>query len=278
MHFSPKILVITNVEADHLDYYKDLNDYKSAFSDLAKKVPKSGLVIVNIDDKESLDVIKGIKAPSISLSISNKKADFSLESCYLSMNKKSEQKIKIQPKVPGKFNVINGAVAAIVGLKLGIKNKKIEQAIKGYDGSWRRMEYKKKMGKTIIIDDYGHHPTEIQTTLKAIREIYPKKKILCVFQPHQYNRTLMLLKDFGKSFSDVDEVVIPDIYEVRDTKEDVKKMPPELLVKEISLHHKNAKFGHGLQKTADYIKKNHSKFDVIITMGAGNIDGIYKMF
>lgn len=277
LHFLPKILVITNIELDHMDYYKNLSDYKMAFSDIVKKVSKNGLVIANADNKNTTDILNGIKTKSVTLGIANKKVDFILKGHFLSVNKKNEQELKITPRIPGKFNITNGAMAAIVGLKLKIPNKKIEQAIKGYHGSWRRMEYKKKMGKTIVIDDYGHHPTEIKATLSAIRETYPNKKILCVFQPHQYNRTLMLLKDFAKSFKAVNKVIIPNIYKVRDCEADIKKVSPEILVREINKHSKNASYGNGLEKTAEYIKKNHSKFDVIVTMGAGNIDGIYKM-
>jgi len=278
LHFFPKILVITNIELDHLDYYKNLKDYKKAFRDIIKKVPNNGLVIANAENKNSMDVLNGVKAKVATIGIANKNSNFILKDHNLSLNKKNEQLVKIQPNIPGKFNIMNGSMAAVIGIKLDIPNKKIEQAVKGYSGSWRRMEYKKKLGKTIVIDDYGHHPTEIKATLAAIRETYPKKKILCVFQPHQYNRTLMLLDDFSKSFGDVDKVIIPDIYKVRDKEEDIKKVSPEILVREINKHSKNASYGNGLEKTAQYIKQNHSKFDVMVTMGAGNIDGIYKMF
>jgi UDP-N-acetylmuramate--alanine ligase len=285
LNFEPNILVITNIEADHLDYYKDLKDYQSAFIDLAKKVPKDGYVIINSDDKNSLAVLPKTKAQVVTLSKSSKPADYSLKDHvlkhneYLAVeNKKIVQTLKIHPKVPGKFNIGNASLAAIVSQQLNIENKKIEQSIKGFNGTWRRLEFKhKKIGKCKFIDDYGHHPTEIQTTLTAIRETYPKAKILCVFQPHQYSRTRLFLKDFGKSFSAVNAVIIPNIYKVRDSESELDKMSTDLLVKEIQKHHENAKNGNGLRTTANYIKKNHSKFDLVVTMGAGDIDKIYKM-
>ena len=141
------------------------------------------------------------------------------------------------------------------------------------------MEIKRKhLGKTIFIDDYAHHPTEIKMTLQAIREEHPKAKILCIYQPHQYSRTRFFLKGFGESFQDVDEVIIPNIYKVRDSEEETQKMSTDILVNEIKKHHKNIKNGNGFRSTAEYIKKNHAKFDIIITMGAGDIDKIYKMF
>jgi UDP-N-acetylmuramate--alanine ligase len=242
-------------------------------------------VIISADDKNSQAVISKSKAQIIKWTTRNKSAEYSLKEHTLSHkdylaveNKKIVQTLNIHPKAPGKFNIGNASVAAIVSQQLNIKNKKIEQSIKGFTGTWRRLELKhKKIGKCKFIDDYGHHPTEIQTTLTAIRETYPKARILCVFQPHQYSRTRLFLKDFGKSFSAVNEVIIPNIYKVRDSEAELDKMSTDLLVKEIQKHHSNAKNGNGLRATANYIKKNHSKFDLVVTMGAGDIDKIYKM-
>ena len=141
------------------------------------------------------------------------------------------------------------------------------------------MQYKlMKIGKTRFIDDYGHHPTEIRLTLAAIREKYPNEKILCIFQPHQYSRTRLLLKDFGRSFNSVDEVIIPNIYRVRDPEEELRKISTDDLVREIKKHNPRVKNGQGLLETAKYIRANHQKYDLIVTMGAGDISKIYKMF
>ena len=261
LNFTPSILVVTNIEADHLDYYKNLEDYKSAFIELAKKVPNTGYLVINTNDKNSLALIENTKATVIKL------------------NKKIEQGVEIKPNVPGKFNIINGSMAALTCALLNIPIKKIEQSLRDFKGTWRRFEFKRKrLGKITFIDDYGHHPTEIQTTLRAIRENNENSKILCIYQPHQYSRTRIFLKGFGRSFNDADEVIIPNIYKVRDNEEETKKMSTDILVNEIKKHHKNVKNGNGLKDTADYIKKNHSKFDIVVTMGAGDIDKIYRMF
>ncbi len=285
LNFDPNILVVTNIELDHLDYYKNLADYKNAFSALAKKVPKEGSIIINKDDKNSVSAIKNVKAQLVTISEKTQKTDFFLHNNELlykdsvqAGNKKVEHKIKLQPKIPGKFNILNAALAASVGFALNIENKKIEQALKGYKGSWRRMEYKTLKGyKCKFIDDYGHHPTEIEVTLNTIRETHPEAKILCVFQPHQYNRTKMLLKEFGPAFNAADEVVIPDIYKVRDTEADVKSVSVNTLVAEIKKHNKNAKNGQGIAKTVSFIKSHHKDYDLVVTMGAGDIGEIYKM-
>ncbi|MEK7085785.1 MAG: cyanophycin synthetase, partial [Patescibacteria group bacterium] len=192
---------------------------------------------------------------------------------------KNGSKIKLFPGVHGEFNIKNAANAAIAALLLKISPAIIQKAIRTYKGSWRRMQYKtKKLGKVKFIDDYGHHPTEIRVTLAAIREKYPDAKILCVFQPHQYSSTRLLLKEFGYAFNNVDMVVIPNIYRVRDTEKDVKSVSVDDLIKEIKKHQTHAQNGTNLKKTAQYIKKNHEKFDIIVTMGAGDIEKIYKLF
>lgn len=258
LHFEPNILVITNIEADHLDYYKDLNDYIKAFNQLAEKVPQNGAIIINGKDKNSQKIFQNSK----------------IKARKIAWNKVVNHKLKI----PGQFNLQNATFAKEVGILLNIPKTIIKQSLEKYTGAWRRLEYKKtKLKKTIFIDDYAHHPTEITATLKAIRQKYPNKKILCVYQPHQHNRTKHFLKGFAKSFKNVDAVIIPDIYKVRDTEKDSKKISTDLLVKAIQKHHPNVQNGHGLEKTADYLKKSHQNYDLIVTMGAGDIGDIYKM-
>ena len=169
-------------------------------------------------------------------------------------------------------------MAAIVGDLLKVPKAKIESSIKNFKGSWRRLEEKPMLGKTRIIDDYGHHPTEITLTLAAIREENPSAKILCVFQPHQYNRTIELLNGFANSFHSVDEVIIPDIYKVRDKAQDIAKISAKTLADEINKACKKQKAidGHGLQNTAKFILKNSASYDIIVTMGAGDIYNIHK--
>jgi len=285
LNFTPNILVITNIEADHLDYFKNVANYKKSFAKIANKVPKDGFILINLDDKYAKTVVKNAKAKVITFSSSKKYADYFLYKNLLiekpiskKLDKKSEQHLNIEPGVIGNFNLVNGSMASMACRLLKIENKKIEQALKGFRGSWRRLETKKTSLKgPVIIDDYGHHPTEIKKTLAAIRIQYPKDKILCVFQPHQYNRTFQLLKDFGTSFGSVDQVIIPNIYQVRDSKEDVKSVSTDKLVKEIRKHRGNVTNGGGLEKTAEYLRLNYKKFGVIVTMGAGDIENIYGM-
>jgi len=228
---------------------------------MSENVKKGGVIIINDNDKNSVDAIKKTKNKIIELS------------------KIKKLGIKIEPKVVGSFNKLNASMAAIVGDTLKIPKEKIEKSLKEFKGSWRRLEEKPSIGKTRVIDDYGHHPTEITMTLAAIREENPHAKILCVFQPHQHNRTIELLKGFANSFHDVDEVIVPDIYKVRDKAEDIAKISSKILSEEINKACKKQKAsdGRGLKKTAEFILKNHANYDIIVTMGAGDIYNIHGM-
>jgi UDP-N-acetylmuramate--alanine ligase len=254
--FKPDILIITNLEPDHLDYFADEEDYFSAFKDLASSVKENGKIITNKEDPNSR---------KITATASDKTIEWGSED------------IQYQPGVPGKFNQENATGAAFAAKQLEVAEETIQTAISNFKGTWRRMEEKKPMGDTRLIDDYGHHPTEVKATLRALRETNPEARILCVFQPHQYSRTKMLLEEFSRAFNDANEVIIPNIYQVRDSESDIKAINTNILVEEIVKHQSNVRNGHGLEETSKYIKENHQNFDIIITMGAGDITKIHKL-
>ncbi|MBD3330288.1 UDP-N-acetylmuramate--L-alanine ligase [Candidatus Peregrinibacteria bacterium] len=275
---NPDILIITNIEADHLDYYKDLDDYCNAFKELIAKMPEDGTVIINSSDKNAENIVKEANCQVVRWGDKTKDNYKFINSSLIFNEAKelSEYSLKIKPGVPGKFNKENAVFAAIAGVILEVDDEKIEKAVSKFKGTWRRLEVKETQFKDkIFIDDYGHHPTEIALTLKAIKDEYPNKKMLLIYQPHQYSRTHHLLKEFGESFKNADEVIIPDIYEVRDSQEDKDSVSTDDLVKEIQKNGVLASNGNGLENTADIIKTRLSEFDLIVTMGAGNIDRFY---
>ncbi len=269
LNYWPQTIIITNVEADHLDYYKNLADYKKAFLQFVHKLPKDGMVIANADDKNIRSILKNYRKAKIVWFGNAKDSDYRLKknSVYHRNKKIAELKLSI----PGEHNLMNAlAVLALAG-EHKISISLCLKALKAYQGSSRRFETVGYCGKAIVLDDYGHHPTEIKATLKAARERFGKKaKILCVFQPHQFSRTHKLLKNFAEAFQDASEIIIPNIYGVRDSESDIKKINVDKLVREISKHHKRVKNGQGLQNTANTIQKDNH-YDVIITMGAGDV-------
>ncbi len=227
----PDIAIITNIEYEHPDYYKDFEDYKSAFNEFIGKVA---------DEKNIISA-------------------------------KNSSPVEYELKIPGDFNKYNAGLVTELAKRRKVPEKSTKESLQNYTGAWRRYEIKEPIGDTMVIDDYGHHPTEITLTLSALRGRYPDKKILCVFQPHQYSRTHELLDRFATSFKDVNEVIIPNIYKVRDTAEDIAKVNTKMLVEKINIHTNNARDGLGLNETKKEIHRVAKDFDIIIVMGAGDV-------
>ncbi len=247
LNYYPNIIVITNIEAEHLDYFKTFNNVLKAFKKFVKKLPKDGILINEKKYKKT---------------------------------EKDAAKLRKVLKVLGEHNISNALSALAVARALKIPDKVSYQALSEYKGSWRRFEEKEYKIKDTkykihIISDYGHHPTQIRVTLKAAREKYPQKKIWCVYQPHQCQRTFYLFKDFVKVFrqAPVDKLIITDIYDVagREEKEIKKKINSEKLVKAVN---KNWVIYLPKKEIIDYLKKNLRGGEVVIIMGAGDI---YKL-
>ncbi len=252
LHLNPNILVITNIDNDHLDYYKDLADIQSAFRELAQKVPKDGFIVTNPNDPLVAPVLKGIHA------------------CVIDYTQYDDTLFHL--KVPGAHNISNAkaALAAVSAASLDISSEAAQKALQNFTGTWRRFEYKgKTKNGALVYDDYGHHPTEIKAMLKAAKESSPDKKIIVVFQPHLYSRTKLLLSEFSKSFGDADEVIILPIYAARE--DGYEGINSEILAQEIKKNNKNTHFFDSFEKTVAYLKKNTKTEDLILTMGAGDI-------
>lgn len=259
LNINPKILVITNIDEDHLDYYKDIEDIKSAFREFVLKVPSDGYVICNPDDENVLDVIKDIKAKVI--------------------NWQDYFNNDLKLKVPGIHNKKDAAGAIAVAGVLNILQTESEKYLSEFPGTWKRFEFRGKLQSGVLLyDDYAHHPTEIKATLEGFRELYPKDegwKISVVFQPHLFSRTKLLLLDFAKSFSDADEVILLPIYYAREV--DDGSISSEILEKEINKNTNNAKAFKDFESVEFYIKnkiENLDDKDVVVTMGAGEASKI----
>jgi len=255
LNYHPNIIVLTTIEAEHLDYYKNLDGVLNGFKKFVANLEKDGIVIANKDDENTKKIIK--------------------DAIWYSLKDKEAQKIKEILKVPGEFNAFNALAALNVARVLKIKDEISFKALSEYKGSWRRFEINQIVidkKQITLIDDYGHHPTEIKVTLKAAREKFPEKKIWCVFQPHQYQRTYYLFDDFVKTFkqSPVDKLIITDIYDVagREEKEIKQEISGEKLAEAVN---KNSVIYVAKQKIIDFLKQNLKGDEVVIIMGAGDI-------
>jgi UDP-N-acetylmuramate--alanine ligase len=254
LNINPNILVITNIDHDHLDYYKDIEDIKSAFRELAMKVPSDGFVVCNPDDTNVGDVIKGINAKVMNY------ADF--------LNPVTKLKI------PGVHNKSNAAAAFTVASILATSYTNTNEALSKFPGTWRRFEYKGKLaGGTLIYDDYAHHPAEIRATLQGFRELYPKSegwKITVVFQPHLFSRTKLLLPEFTTSFEEADSVIILPIYYARE--EDDGTISSRILAERVMNTGVHAEAFTDFETAEKYIESwlpNMNDKDIVVTMGAG---------
>ncbi|NVP17482.1 UDP-N-acetylmuramate--L-alanine ligase [Candidatus Gracilibacteria bacterium] len=269
LKYKPDIAIITNIEVDHLDYYKDEKDYILAYRQLIDNVKKGGYIILDGQEKNSRQLV-GIRQDVNFIEID--KEGFKYNGQYHLFP-------SLSLKIPGQHIVYDARLTYILGVILNIDNESIIDSIETYSGAWRRMEIiGQTLNNNLVMSDYGHHPTEIKLTLGAIREKYKDKKILTIFQPHQYNRTIELLNDFKDVFLESDELIIPNIYESRDSIEDKKKINTDILLDNIN--HKNKKNGNGLENTLKLINEfdNNNKDSLIILMGAGDVDNLrYKI-
>lgn len=245
---SPKILVITNIDNDHLDYYKNLRNIQRAFHKLAKKVPDDGYVVCQKQNNLLQPVISNLTCQIVDYR--NTKIDFPLG-------------------VPGTYNVENAEAAATVACLLGVGKDVVKSALSGFSGTWRRAEYKGKTdGGALVYDDYAHHPTEVVRALRAFREKFPDKKITVVFQPHLYSRTKLLFRDFVRSFDNADNVIVTPIYAARE------KSDPSVSSKVLADNIYGAVFMPTFSRIENHLVKLSGKDDIIITMGAGDVYAI----
>lgn len=249
-------MLTLNCDLDHTDYYKDEGDYVKAFVSLAQKISTNGFLIINGDDKNALEVAKQCHEQVATVT---------------KVGMGDAQRADFQLQVLGEFNRLNALHAIKAAELLGADLGKFKTALHDFRGTWRRMELKGQFNGATVYDDYGHHPTEINATLTALKAAHPNQRLVCVFQPHQYSRTFQLLDQFKAAFGSADLVIIPNIYAARDSAEDKQKIDAEGLVKAIGEHHKNVLWGNGFDPTFDLLKKEVTPNDVVVTMGAGNI-------
>ena len=277
LSFHPTIAVILNVEADHLDFFKDIDDIRSSFKRFALTLPQDdrGYLIINGDIRDVsyfTDAVKcGCltfgKAPGYDLTAADIEFDDKACASY-SLIVKGENKGRVVLSVPGEHNVYNSLAAIGVGLRLGIGLDTIIRALKGYTGTKRRFELKGNVRGFDVIDDYAHHPQEIEATLKAAA-MYPHKKLFVVFQPHTYTRTKALLNEFADALCGADEVILADIYAARE--KNTIGISSGDLADLIAEKGGRSIYIPDFESIKEYIYDNVKEGDLLITMGAGNV-------
>jgi len=274
LKLAPVIAAITTLEKEHLDTYKDLDDIKLAFVEFANKVPFFGFVVLCLDEPALQDVIPTInkkiftyglspQADIRAVNISHEKNISKFNVVYL-----GKELGEIKLNLPGLHNIRNSLVAVTIAKEMGVEFGVIKKALESFSGVYRRFE-KKFDADVMVIDDYGHHPTEINVTLDGIRRGW-KRRLVAVFQPHLFSRTRDFYVEFGKSFLNSDIFICTDVYPARE--KPIEGITGELIINSAkNLGHKNVFYEPNKTKVPDLLKKIYKKGDIIITLGAGDI-------
>lgn len=279
LSFYPKIAVILNVDADHLDFFKDIDDIASSFHRFAQNVPDDGTVIICRDFEKYPDVVRGLKSEIINYSMSDPDADYTPADITYNEKgcgtftclEKGAPILTVTLNVPGVHNVSNALASIALGRRMGISGETIRDGLQSFYGTERRFEMKGKIGGVTIIDDYAHHPTEIRATLTAAKN-YPHREIWVIFQPHTYTRTKALFPEFAKALTLADHVVLADIYAARE--KNTIGISSDDLRKEIERLGTDAVYFGSFDEIEDYVLTHCVDGDLLITMGAGDVVNI----
>lgn len=276
-NLSPRIAAILNIEEDHLDCYKNLDEIEGAFRAFARRTPADGLLILNGADARCRSVARAVDA-EVEFFGDAPDAHWRAEGVTLlggryafNLVHGGAAAVRVHLALAGRHNVDNALVVAAIARRCGAPWDAIAAALSDFRGARRRLEVRGEVGGVRVIDDYAHHPTEIRVTLHAARERYSPRKLWCVFQPHQHSRTRFLLADFAQSFADADEVFVPDIYFVRDSERERELVSGQDLVQRLSANGRSARYVPDFGEIASRLARDVQPGDVVMTMGAGNI-------
>jgi len=278
--------VITNIEPDHLDYYYDMDDLKNAFAEFVKKTDKRGFFVVNGDDPAVVEVISGCEFIPVFTVGYNEKCIYRINhvkqnrgyySCSVDKGRKNIFNISLN--IPGRFNLLNAALSGVMSNLLGIERAIIERALLDFKGTKRRLENITTSSGATLYSDYAHHPTEIESTIKALRDLHLGKELFVIFQPHQFSRTVKLFDGFVKSLQGADTLILTDIYWQRDDPLYVKKVESIDLYRELKKHmDRRVYYFSSKDEIFNFLDKIVGEGKVIVFMGAGSIDAMFREY
>lgn len=278
MDNSPEMIILTNVAEDHLDYYRDLSEIKQAFAEYVAKLPEDGILIFNADDHNAVEVGRSARCHKFTFGIHHY-ADLQAINLNTVSGKQTfdlhlndELFGQAELKLPGLFNVANALGAGLAAIKLGASSEAIEAALRDFAGIWRRFEKVGEVNGKIVISDYAHHPAAVNGTIEAAKQFFPGKKILYVFQPHHRNRTKKLFGEFVEALNNCEELILPEIFDVAGREHGEKISSSDLAYEINKLNGSKAVFVSDLAAAKKLIMEKLPAFDVVLCMGAGDID------
>jgi UDP-N-acetylmuramate--alanine ligase len=274
---TPTIAVVTNIDREHMDYYHDMEDVRACFTSFVNKVPFYGSSILCLDDPNVQAIIPRIERRRITYGLSAQ-ADVSAHGVRhdrefgstFTVWRSADVVGEIELHVPGMHNVYNSLAAIAVGFELEVPFAEIAGALSTFTGAHRRFQLKAEVDGVLVIDDYGHHPTEIRATLAAAKIGSGGRRTLVLFQPHRYTRTHDLMGEFARSFNNADTLLITDIYAA--SEEPIQGVSGETLTEAIQRYgHKDVRYVGGLESAAQTIREHIQPGDMVITLGAGTV-------
>ena len=279
LSFFPRIAIILNIEEDHMDFFKDIDDIRHSFRRFAQLIPEDGTLIINGDIDRVSEIYEGVKGQVVTFGLSEG-CDYSAKDItfdglahpsYNLLYKGSDTGIRITLCVPGEHNVTNSLAAIAFSTAVGLSYEEAAAGLKAFTGTDRRFQYKGKLGGITIMDDYAHHPSEIKATLTAAKKCN-NKRIVVTFQPHTYSRTKAFLEDFAKALSLADVVVLADIYAARE--KNTYNISSEDLLRVLQSIGVESYYFPSFDEIENFLLQNCTEGDLLITMGAGDVVNI----
>jgi len=277
---TPTIAVVTNIDREHMDYYHDMDDVRSCFANFVNKVPFYGSSVLCLDDPNVQAIIPLLERRRMTYGLSAQadvsahgiKYDSSFGSNF-TVWRGSDVVGDVTLRVPGMHNVYNSLAAIAVGFELEVSFKKIAEGLNSFTGAGRRFQAKGEVNGVLVVDDYGHHPTEIRATLAAAKLGSGGRRIVVLFQPHRYSRTHDLMQEFARSFNNADVLFITDIYAA--SEDPIEGVSSEALTTEIKrFGHKEVTYIGGLENAVASLQSYVQPGDLVLTLGAGTVNRI----
>ena len=276
LQLNPYIAVITNIDREHLDYYPGIGEIKDAFLQFANSVPFYGVAILCGDCDNVRDILPRIKRKAVTYGIYDgadfRAVDISFSGLTSQFTLYHRETLlgKVEIQVPGLFNVYNAMAAVAVALELGVKFSTIQEGLSAYKGVHRRLETRGQTGGVTVVDDYGHHPTEIKAVLAAAKNAWEGRQLVVVFQPHRYTRTSALFDEFLNSFDDAGALILTDIYAA--SEKEIKGVHSMNLCKSIKDNgHGDVMYLSAFKEIVDHLTDIVKPGDVVMTLGAGDV-------